>query len=73
MCVGKRAPAGEQGSGFYLDVRPWTGTDRTVSLSVPRWMYREVAAGSHIRLTLGTGALGLEWVKKIEPVGRTPR
>ena len=73
ICVAKRAPAGEQGSGFYLDVRPWRGTDRTVALSVPRWMFREVAAGSNIRLTLGTGALGLEWVKKIEPVGRTPR
>jgi hypothetical protein len=65
-CLGKRATHQRQPS-YYIRVRPWDYTMREVDLPVSKETYVNVPEGKLVRVVVGEGRLGLEWVRSVEP------
>jgi hypothetical protein len=64
-CVEKRITRQRQPS-YYIRVRPWNYTGREADLHVPKEMYAKISNGSLVRVVIGKGKLGLEWVRSVE-------
>jgi len=67
VCVSKRMTRQRDPSRrtYYLKVRPWTTTSRTVEVEVPRGVYDTTSEGSSVHLTIGDGRFGLEWISSV--------
>ena len=66
--LGKRATLQriEANRIYYVESRPLPGSDRVIELAVPRDVFMRVRPGESIRLKLGTGTLGIEWIRGVE-------
>ena len=67
-CVAKRETLqrDEDRRTHYLSVRAWPGSPRVVEIPAPRDVYELASPGSDVRLIVGRGRLGLEWIKGVE-------
>lgn len=65
-CVGKRATR-ERQPIYYIRVVPWNYSEREVDLSVSKELYAKISDESLVRLVIGEGKLGLQWVRSVEP------
>lgn len=67
-CVGKRETLerDEDRRIHYLALRAWPGSPRVVEVPAPRDVYELASPGSDVRLIVGQGRLGLEWIKGFE-------
>jgi len=67
-CVGKRETLqrDEARRTHYLRVRAWPGSARVVEIEAPRNIYESISPGSDVRLIVGKGRLGLEWIQRVE-------
>jgi hypothetical protein len=65
-CLGKRSTPQRQPS-YYIRVRPWNYKMREVDLPVSKEIYANVPEGALVRVVIGEGTLGLEWIRSVEP------
>lgn len=74
ICVGKRMTRQRDPDHrvYYLQVRPWATTDRVVEISAPRDVYDRVSEGSAVRLAVGDGNLGIEWISAVAVASGSP-
>ncbi|HXQ24888.1 MAG TPA: hypothetical protein VN822_00630 [Candidatus Acidoferrales bacterium] len=70
-CLGKRGTYGSHPI-YYIRVRPWADSQRDVEVEVPRAVYDAASEGTPIRLTIGKGRLGLEWIRRVDAVPPHP-
>ena len=67
QCVGKRMTRqrSESRRTYYLEVKAWPPSDRVVEIVAPREVWNWAAAGAAVRLRVGRGRLGLEWLSDV--------
>jgi len=67
LCVAKRMSRepDEARRAYYLTLRAWPASDRTVEVRVHRSVYARAEVGGDVVLTLGEGRLGIEWVRDV--------
>lgn len=53
------------GTTYYLRVEPWPPFDGDIELRVSQEVYRRHHVGSQVRVVLGRGSLGYEWIREV--------
>jgi hypothetical protein len=67
VCLGKRMTRQRDPKRrtYYVQVQPWQTTDRRVELSVRPDVWDALREGSRVRLSVGAGRLGMEWISDV--------
>lgn len=64
--ISKRTARSRDGTQYYyVKIRPWENSGQERELSVSSTDYNRLQPGTSIRLILGKGALGLEWIREV--------
>src|SRR5205085_8190295 len=68
LCVAKRVTRqrDEHLRTHYLQELAWPGSKRSEEVPAPRRVYDATAPGSKVRLIIGKGRLGLEWLAGVD-------
>ncbi len=64
ICVGKHHSRG-RAITYYLDVKPWLGSDQVAVIDSPKNVYDEVQPPAVVRLHLARGSLGIAWLQGV--------
>jgi hypothetical protein len=70
ICLGKRASRGAH-TNYYIRIKPWSDSDKEVEVDVPERVFSDTPKGTQLQITTGKGNLGIEWIRRVETLGRT--
>ncbi len=68
ICVGKHHSRGGAIT-YYLDVKPWAGSDQVAIIDAPKEVYNAVQPPAMVRLELARGSLGIAWLQGVSLAG----